>query len=284
LQVIIRAGYNIAFHCFQETPINLLLSVHPSRAQHVIGEHVIKFSPDVPAHDFADMFGNVCTRIVAPPGRIDISNDFLIEDSGLPDEAAPGARQIPVAELPDEVMVYLLGSRYCDTDKLSNLAWSLFGGITSGWELVQAIVDYVHNRITFGYQFARNDRTASEGHAEQIGVCRDFAHLAVALCRCMNIPARYCTGYLGDIGVPQDPAPMDFSAWFEVYLDGRWYTFDARHNTPRIGRIVIARGRDAADVAISTSFGTANLLNFEVITHEVTDETSATEAQLPKVA
>ncbi|UYO47682.1 transglutaminase family protein [Rhodopseudomonas palustris] len=282
--MIIRAGYNIAFHCFQETPINLLLSVHPSRAQHVIGEHVIKFSPDVAAHDFTDMFGNVCTRIVAPPGRIDISSDFLIEDSGLPDEAAPGARQIPVAKLPDEVMVYLLGSRYCDTDKLSNLAWSLFGGITSGWELVQAIVDYVHNRITFGYQFARNDRTASEGHAEQIGVCRDFAHLAVALCRCMNIPARYCTGYLGDIGVPQDPAPMDFSAWFEVYLDGRWYTFDARHNTPRIGRIVIARGRDAADVAISTSFGTANLLNFEVITHEVTDQAAATAAPLPKVA
>lgn len=167
---------------------------------------------------------------------------------------------------------------------MSNLAWSLFGGIASGWELVQAIIDYVHNRITFGYQFARNDRTASEGHAEQIGVCRDFAHLAVALCRCMNIPARYCTGYLGDIGVPQDPAPMDFSAWFEVYLDGRWYTFDARHNTPRIGRIVIARGRDAADVAISTSFGTANLLNFEVITHEVTDQAAATAAPLPKVA
>ncbi|PZA12491.1 transglutaminase family protein [Rhodopseudomonas palustris] len=281
--MIIRAGYNIAFHCFQETPINLLLSVHPSRAQHVIGDHIIKFSPDVPARDFTDMFGNVCTRIVAPPGRIDISNDFLIEDSGLPDEVAPGARQIPVAELPDEVMVYLLGSRYCDTDKLSNLAWSLFGGIDSGWERVQAIVDYVHDRITFGYQFARNDRTASEGHAEQIGVCRDFAHLAVALCRCMNIPARYCTGYLGDIGVPVDPAPMDFSAWFEVYLDGRWYTFDARHNTPRIGRIVIARGRDAADVAISTSFGVTNLLNFEVITHEVTDQTAAA-TPLSKVA
>ena len=280
--MIIRAGYNISFHCFQETPINLLLSVHPSRAQHVIGDHIIKFSPDVPARDFTDMFGNVCTRIVAPPGRIDISNDFLIEDSGLPDEVAPGARQIPVAELPDEVMVYLLGSRYCDTDKLSNLAWSLFGGISSGWERVQAIVDYVHNRITFGYQFARNDRTASEGHAEQIGVCRDFAHLAVALCRCMNIPARYCTGYLGDIGVPADPAPMDFSAWFEVYLDGRWYTFDARHNHPRIGRIVIARGRDAADVAISTSFGATNLLNFEVITHEVTDQAAA--KPLPKVA
>ncbi|MGX7741032.1 transglutaminase-like domain-containing protein [Rhodopseudomonas parapalustris] len=285
--MIIRAGYNIAFHCFQETPINLLLSVHPSRAQHVIGEHVIKFSPDVPSRDFTDMFGNVCTRIVAPPGRIDISNDFLIEDSGLPDEVAPGARQIPVGELPDEVMVYLLGSRYCDTDKLSNLAWSLFGGINSGWERVQAIVDYVHNRITFGYQFARNDRTASEGHFEQIGVCRDFAHLAVALCRCMNIPARYCTGYLGDIGVPIDPAPMDFSAWFEVYLDGRWYTFDARHNTPRIGRIVIARGRDAADVAISTSFGVTNLLNFEVITHEVTEQAAAaplSNTPLSKVA
>jgi transglutaminase-like putative cysteine protease len=281
--VIIRAGYHIGFECFQETPINLLLSVHPSRAQHVIGEHVIRFSPDVPAHDFTDMFGNVCTRIVVPPGRIDISNDFLIEDSGLPDEVAPGARQIPVAELPDGVMVYLLGSRYCDTDKLSNLAWSLFGGIPSGWERVQAIADYVHNRITFGYQFARNDRTASEGNAEQTGVCRDFAHLAVTLCRCMNIPARYCTGYLGDIGVPADPAPMDFSAWFEVYLDGRWYTFDARHNHPRIGRIVIARGRDAADVAISTSFGTANLLNFEVITHEVT-ELAAAATPLSKVA
>lgn len=282
--MIIRAGYNIAFQCFQETPINLLLSVHPSRAQHVIGEHVIKFSPDVPSHDFTDMFGNVCTRIVAPAGRIDISNDFLIEDTGLPDEVAPGAREIPVAELPDKVMVYLLGSRYCDTDKLATLAWSMFGGIPSGWERVQAIVDYVHNHITFGYQFARNDRTASEGHAEQIGVCRDFAHLAVTLCRCMNIPARYCTGYLGDIGVPQDPAPMDFSAWFEVYLDGRWYTFDARHNHPRIGRIVIARGRDAADVAISTSFGTANLLNFEVITHEVTDQAAVTDARLQKVA
>ncbi|WBU28493.1 transglutaminase family protein [Rhodopseudomonas palustris] len=282
--MIIRAGYNIAFQCFQETPINLLLSVHPSRAQHVIGEHVIKFSPDVPSHNFTDMFGNVCTRIVAPAGRIDISNDFLIEDTGLPDEVAPGAREIPVAELPDEVMVYLLGSRYCDTDKLATLAWSMFGGIPSGWERVQAIVDYVHNHITFGYQFARNDRTASEGHAEQIGVCRDFAHLAVTLCRCMNIPARYCTGYLGDIGVPQDPAPMDFSAWFEVYLDGRWYTFDARHNHPRIGRIVIARGRDAADVAISTSFGTANLLNFEVITHEVTDQAAVTDARLQKVA
>ena len=165
--------------------------------------------------------------------------------------------------------MYLLGSRYCDTQKLSDLAWATFGGTTAGWRRVQAICDYVHNRITFGYQYARNDRTASEGHSERIGVCRDFAHLAVALCRCMNIPARYCTGYLGDIGVPADPAPMDFSAWFEVFLSGRWYTFDARHNHPRIGRVVIARGRDAADVAISTTFGPAQLARFSVITEEL---------------
>nr|WP_210313581.1 transglutaminase family protein [Rhodopseudomonas rhenobacensis] len=259
--------------------MNLMLSVHPSRMQHVIGEHRIRFSSQVESRDILDMFGNVCTRIVAPPGKIEISNDFLIEDSGLPDEVAPGARQLPVAELPDDALIYLLGSRYCDTDKLSNLAWSLFGGITSGWERVQAIVDYVHDHISFGYHHARSDRTASEGHAERVGVCRDFAHLAVTLCRCMNIPARYCTGYLGDIGVPADPAPMDFSAWFEVYLEGNWYTFDARHNHPRIGRIVIARGRDAADVAISTSFGFAQLVRFEVITHEVTQD-----EQLSRVA
>lgn len=264
--------------------MNLLLSVHPSRMQHIIGEHQIRLSPGVTSRDFHDMFGNVCTRIVIPPGRIDISNEFLIEDSGLPDEVAPGARQHPIAELPDAALIYLLGSRYCDTDKLSNLAWAMFGGIDSGWERVQAICDYVHHRIEFGYHHARSDRTASEGHAEGIGVCRDFAHLAVTLCRCMNIPARYCTGYLGDIGVPVDPAPMDFSAWFEVYLDGQWYTFDARHNHPRIGRIVIARGRDAADVAISTSFGFAQLVKFEVITLEVDENAAAEPARLSKVA
>jgi transglutaminase-like putative cysteine protease len=177
-----------------------------------------------------------------------------------------------VARLPDEALIYLLGSRYCDTQKLSDLAWSLFGGINGGWQRVQAICDYVHNHIEFGYHHARCDRMASEGHAERIGVCRDFAHLAVTLCRCMNIPARYCTGYLGDICVPRDSAPMDFSAWFEVFLDGRWFTFDARHNHPRIGRIVMARGRDAADVAISTAFGPAPLARFTVVTEEVTEE------------
>jgi transglutaminase-like putative cysteine protease len=268
--VEIRAGYDIAFQCFQETPMILMLSIEPARASDLRSEHRIQFSPDIPAHDYADMFGNTCTRIVAPAGLIEMRNDFLIVDSGLPDEVAPDARQLDVGDLPNDVLIYLLGSRYCDTEKLSNLAWSLFGGITPGWQRVQAICDYAHDRICFGYQHARCDRTASEGHEERIGVCRDFAHLAVTLCRCMNIPARYCTGYLGDIGVPLDPAPMDFSAWFEVYLDGRWFTFDARHNHPRIGRIVMARGRDAADVAISTNFGSVQLVRFNVITEEAT--------------
>jgi len=266
--VEIRAGYDIAFQCFQETPMVLMLSVEPARVKDLVSEHRMQFSPEILARDYVDMFGNTCTRIVAPPGLVEIRNEFLIADSGLPDEVAPGARQLEVGELPDDVLIYLLGSRYCDTEKLSNLAWSLFGGIAAGWQRVQAICDYAHDRICFGYHHARADRTASEGHEERIGVCRDFAHLAVTLCRCMNIPARYCTGYLGDIGVPIDPAPMDFSAWFEVYLDGRWFTFDARHNHPRIGRVVMARGRDAADVAISTNFGAVQLVRFSVITEE----------------
>ena len=266
----IRAGYDIAFQCLQETPIVLMLSIEPTRLPDLLSEYRMEISPDVPSHDYVDMFGNTCTRIVAPPGLIEIRNDFRIFDSGLPDEVALDARQAEVGELPDDVLIYLLGSRYCDTEKLSNLAWSLFGGIAPGWRRVQAICDYAHDRICFGYHHARSDRTASEGHEERIGVCRDFAHLAVTLCRCMNIPARYCTGYLGDIGVPPDPAPMDFSAWFEVYLGEGWLTFDARHNHPRIGRIVMARGRDAADVAISTSFGGMQLAKFSVITQEVT--------------
>jgi transglutaminase-like putative cysteine protease len=270
--VQIRAGYDIAFQCFQETPMVLMLSIEPARLSDLLSEHRIEFSPELAARDYVDMFGNTCTRIVAPPGLVEIRNDFLIGDSGLPDEVAPDARQLDVGELPDDALIYLLASRYCDTEKLSSLARSLFAGIAPGWQRVQAICDYAHDRICFGYHHARSDRTASEGHEERIGVCRDFAHLAVTLCRCMNIPARYCTGYLGDIGVPVDPAPMDFSAWLEVYLDGRWFTFDARHNHPRIGRIVMARGRDAADVAISTNFGPAQLVKFSVITGEVVSE------------
>jgi transglutaminase-like putative cysteine protease len=272
--VIIRAGYDIAFHCQQETPMVLMLSVHPSRQADLLSEHIVRLSNEVVSRDYVDSFGNVCTRLVAPPGVLEVRNQFLIRDSGLPDEVAPHVRQLAVDELPDDTLRYLMGSRYCDTQKLSELAWSLFGSIEGGWPKVQAICDYVHDHLEFGYPHARCDRTASEGHAERRGVCRDFAHLAVTLCRCMNIPARYCTGYLGDIGVPRDPAPMDFSAWFEAYLGGRWYTFDARHNHPRIGRVVIARGRDAADVAISTGFGFTQLVRFSVITEEVEEARS----------
>ena len=267
--MIIRAGYDIAFHCRQQTPMVLMLSVHPTRQADLLSEHCIQLSNGVGSRDYRDSFGNVCTRLVAPPGQLEVRNDFLIQDSGLPDEVAPEARQLAVHELPDDTLLFLMGSRYCDTQNLSDLAWSLFAGVEGGWQKVQAICDYVHDHLEFGYHHARCDRTASEGHAERRGVCRDFAHLAVTLCRCMNIPARYCTGYLGDIGVPRDPAPMDFSAWFEAYLGGRWYTFDARHNHPRIGRIVIARGRDAADVAISTGFGFTELVRFSVVTEEV---------------
>jgi transglutaminase-like putative cysteine protease len=269
--VKIEAGYDIAFNCIQELPMVLMLSVHPSRQADLLTEHAIRFSPTVTPRTYLDSFGNVCTRLVAPPGRIEIRNRFVIRDSGRPDDSAPDANQWEVDRLPNDTLVYLLGSRYCDTEKLRDLAWSLFGNIQGGWPRVQAICDYVHDRIQFGYHYARGDRTAVEGHEERIGVCRDFAHLAVTLCRCLNIPARYCTGFLGDIGVPRDPAPMDFSAWFEVFLGGRWYVFDARHNQPRIGRILIARGRDAADVAISTAFGPAQLARFSVMTEELSD-------------
>jgi transglutaminase-like putative cysteine protease len=275
----IEAGYDIAFNCFQEVPIVLMLSVHPSRKAGLLTEHRITFSPNVTSRDYLDAFGNICTRLIAPPGILEIRNRFVIADSGKPDEVAPDALQWDIDRLPDDALVYLLASRYCDTEKLSDLAWSLFGGIRGGWQRVQAVCDYVHNRIQFGYHHARRDRTAAEGHEERIGVCRDFAHLAITLCRCLNIPARYCTGYLGDIGVPRDPAPMDFSAWFEVFLGGRWYTFDARHNHPRIGRILIARGRDAADVAISTTFGPAQLARFSVVTEELVEAVTAGSLQ-----
>ncbi|KAB1074068.1 transglutaminase-like domain-containing protein [Methylobacterium planeticum] len=269
----IRTGYTIAFDTFGPTPMLLLLNVRPERQADLVTPERISFDPPVEASQHRDEFGNLRTRIVAPGGRIAMSADFVIEDSGAPDAVEQGARQIPVQDLPDAVLQFLLGSRYCDTDKLSATAWSLFGGTPEGWARVQAIVDYAHGRLRFDYLQADETRSAADGHAQQVGVCRDFAHLAITLCRCMNIPARYATGYLGDIGIPPVPDPMDFSAWFEVFLEGpqgpRWYTFDARHNTPRIGRIVMAYGRDATDCAITTSFGRAPLAQFTVHTDEV---------------
>ncbi len=265
----IRAGFELSFSPPQPTPILLLVSVHPSRAGDLLTPGVIAFDPPVPTHVYRDGFDNICTRVVAPAGRLTLSTELVASDSGQPDEVAPDAAQHPVQDLPDDTLVYLLGSRYCETDRLTDTAWSLFGHTPPGWKRVQAICEFVHNHITFGYQDARPTRTAWEAYQERRGVCRDFAHLAVTFCRCMNIPARYCTGYLGDIGVPPLDAPGDFSAWFDVFLGGRWYTFDARHNVPRIGRILMARGRDATDVAISTSFGSAPLTGFQVFTDEV---------------
>ena len=266
----IRCGYEISYDVRHTCPMLLCLNVHPDRHEDLLDPDEVAFDRPVQQSEYRDVFGNRCLRILAEPGPLTMTNDFVIRDGGFLDEVAPEAIQHRVEDLPPQVLVYLLGSRYCETDKLSDTAWSLFGSGPRGWPMVQAIVDYVHHRITFGYRFARPTKTAFDAHQEREGVCRDFAHLAVTLCRCMNIPARYVTGYLGDIGVPADPAPMDFSGWFEAYLSGRWYTFDARHNKPRIGRILMGRGRDATDVAISTSFGPSTLVGFKVITEEVT--------------
>ena len=265
----IRCGYQIAYECPRPTPMILLLKVHPSRDDDLETPDLMITDPAIPARDYADRFGNICTRLLAPPGRLVLRSDFVVRDTGEPDPIVEDAPQVPVEDLPDEVMVFLLSSRYCETELLSDFAWKTFGSTPPGWGRVQAIVDYAHERIQFGYQHARPTMTAFEAHQEQRGVCRDFAHLAVTLCRCMNIPARYCTGYLGDIGVPYSPAPMDFSAWFQVWLGDRWHTFDARHNTPRIGRVLMAVGRDATDTAIITNFGAARLEEFTVITDEL---------------
>ena len=265
----IRAGYEISYDCPQPTPMILTLSVHPSRIADLLTPDRVRFDPPIPANTYHDGFGNFCHVIRAPVGRLTMSSDFLVQDEGEPDAVDPLAQQHELGELPVEVLIYLLGSRYCETDRLSETAWSLFGKVPKGWPLVKAICNYVYNRITFGYQHASATKTAWDVHNERRGVCRDFAHLAIALCRCMNIPARYCTGYLGDIGVPVDVNPMDFSGWFEAYLGDRWYTFDARHNKPRIGRILMARGRDATDVALVTTFGPCTLAGFKVIAEEV---------------
>jgi transglutaminase-like putative cysteine protease len=267
--LLIRAGYNIAFHCTAETPLLLMLHIRPERHADLREPEKLVLDPETPHRMYTDDFGNICTRLVARVGRLSLSNRFLIADSGLPDRMPEGAIQHPVDELPNDVILYLLGSRYCDTQRLMEAAWAQFGNTAPGWPRVQAILQYAHDRIEFGYKHARSDRTAFDAHEEGLGVCRDYAHLGIALCRCMNIPARYCTGYLGDIGVPYDPNPMDFSAWFEVYLGGAWHTVDARHNHPRIGRIPMAVGRDATDAAISMAFGIAELVEFKVVTEEV---------------
>ena len=272
--MLIQVGYELVFNCPQETPMILMLNVHYSRASDIVTPDCLTTDPATPVTAYRDGFGNWCSRIVAPMGRIRLTSTAVVRDSAQPDVLTPGAQQHVLQELPEETLVFLLGSRYCETDLLSEAAWSRFGQSPPGWARVQAICDFVHNHISFDYQKARPTRTAWEAFNERVGVCRDYAHLAVALCRCMNIPARYCTGYLGDMGTLPPYGVMDFAAWFEVYLGGGWHTFDARNNVPRIGRVLIARGRDAADVAIATTFGQNTLESLKVWTDEIAESVS----------
>ncbi len=265
----IRVGYELIYSCPQPIPMIFMLSIHPSRAADILVSDRVCTQPSCTLTGYRDSFGNDCTRVLAPPGEFRVFTDALVDDDGRPDPVAWGVPQASIEALPHDAIRFLLASRYCETDVLAPIAWQLFANTPTGWPRVQAICDFVHGHIQFGYEHARSTKTAWDVYRERAGVCRDFAHLAIAFCRSMNIPARYCTGYLGDIDVPASDAPMDFSGWFEAYLDGRWYTFDARHNTPRVGRILIARGRDAADVAISTSFGPSLLTSFRVWTDEV---------------
>jgi len=267
--MLIKIGYDIAYEVSAPTPMILMLYVHPERMRDLRAPERLVTDPLVEVENFTDMFGNRCAKIVAPPGVIRLCCDTVIEDNGLPEPSFPHAEQHPVQDLPLDVLPYLLGSRYCEVQKLNDIAWNLFGNTQPGWGRVQAVCDWVHDHVTFGYAFAREDRTAYEVYEEGRGVCRDFMHLALTFCRCLNIPARYATGYLGDIGVPPVAAAMDFSAFFQVYLGGRWHPFDARHNERRIGRVAMAYGRDAVDVALTTTFGKHVLRTFEIWTDEL---------------
>ena len=264
----IRVGFEIIYDCPQPTPMILNLNVHFTRVSDLVGRDDL-MSTRRSRWQPIGTASATGARVSLRHGSHRISANALVNDTGAPDVIVAQAQQVPVPNLPEETLQFLLGSRYCETDRLSQTAWNLFGQAATGWGRVQAICDYVHRHIAFGYEHARMTRTALEAFHEKRGVCRDYAHLAVAFCRCMNIPARYCTGYLGDIGVPPANSPMDFAGWFEAFLDGNWYTFDARNNTPRIGRVLIARGRDASDVAISTTFGPNTLISFRVWTDEV---------------
>jgi len=265
----LKIGYELNYEFPQPTPVILVLNVHYSRTSDLLAPDNVVLTPSVPIDGYRDGFGNWCSRLVAPTGQMRITSNSIVNDTGKPDPLVRGAMQIAVEKLPEEALVFLVASRFCDSDRLLDLAWKLFGGRSTGWARVQEICDFVHQHITFGYQHARVTRTASEAYEERTGVCRDYAHLAIAFCRALNIPARYCTGYLGDVGTPPPYPPGDFAAWFEAYLGGQWHTFDPRNNTPRIGRVLIARGRDAADVAITTTFGPNTLKSFRVWTDEI---------------
>jgi transglutaminase-like putative cysteine protease len=273
--MLIRLGYDIGFNIPAPVTIVAMLHVHPSRERDLVEPDELKLDPWVPITSYIDTFGNRCSRFVAPTGHVRLSGSTLIDDSGLEDPSFLAATEHPVSELPNETLIYLLNSRYCEVDRLSNIAVELFGNLPPGWSRVQAIANWVYSKVSFGYQHARPTKTALDVFTERVGVCRDFQHLAVTFCRALNIPARYVTGYLGDIGIPPTYTPMDFSAWLEVYLSNRWWTVDARHNRPRVGRVLMAVGRDASDVAITTSFGSASLTHFNVVSDEVAAEATS---------
>jgi transglutaminase-like putative cysteine protease len=270
--MLLRIGYELVYECPQPTPILLLLNVHSTRAADLIVPDHVRTDPALPVITHHDEYGNLRARLVIPAGQTRLSADAIVRDAGALDEVAPHARQHAVQDLPSETLHYLLSSRYCEVDLLGTVAWDLFGGTPEGWQRVQAISDFAHNRVTFDYQQASATRTAWDTYNEGTGVCRDYTHLAIALCRAMNIPARYCTGYLGDMGTPPPYGPGDFAAWFEAYLDGRWYTFDPRNNVRRSARVLMARGRDAADVPLTHAFGQATLVGFKVWTDELDEE------------
>jgi transglutaminase-like putative cysteine protease len=268
--MLIQVGCEIEFTFPEPTALILMLNLHPVRVPTIRRAEQLQVQPAVPVFYYYDTYGNLCGRAVVPAGQVKLSNSAVVEDSGLPDLQVPQAQQINVQDLPQEVLQFLLASRYCEVDsELKEVAWQTFSHTQPGWPRVQAVCDFVHKHIKFDYQQARPNRTALEAYRERVGVCRDYMHLAITLCRCLNVPARYCTGYLGDIGVPKPPYPMDFSAWFEAYLGGQWYAFDARNNIPRVGRVLMARGRDAADVALTTTFGVNQLQSFKVWTDEI---------------
>jgi transglutaminase-like putative cysteine protease len=265
----IRIGHELVFEVPRPTPMLLMLYAHPDTAPALEEPERIVLEPATPTEDFVDWFGNRAARLLAPAGTLRLRYDNVARHNGRPEPTIEGIRLRPLPELPPECWRYLLASRYCEVDRMAAIAWDLFGKTPETWERVRAVVSWVHDSVTFGYQYSRPTKTAFDVFTERQGVCRDFQHLAITFLRALNIPARYVTGYLGDIGVPKDPNPMDFSAWLEVYLGDAWYTLDARHNHPRIGRVLMGRGRDAVDVALTTSFGSTTLTKFTVWTEEV---------------
>jgi transglutaminase-like putative cysteine protease len=277
--MLIRIGFEIIVSCQAPVPMLMALSTHSEFPGPIIGSDRVQSSGQEPIVEYLDGFGNRVSRTVAGTGLTTYWSDCVATVDGLPDQLPIGALQHRIEDLPYQTLNFLTASRYADSDKLVNFAWKQFGNVPEGWERVRAICNFVHGHVTFGYKFGRPDKTASNVLDEKTGVCRDFAHLGVSLCRAMNIPARYASGYLGDIGV-EDSGFDDFCAWFEVFLGGAWHTVDARYNKPRIGRILMVRGLDAADVAMITSFGAYELLSFRVWSTELAEGISNQEIDM----